>query len=76
MTQRIAEQTATYEKAGADHADAACLANITARIQPPVGSKVVIGTEAQSRAIDRCHISERTLERIGARVGARLRDAN
>jgi hypothetical protein len=68
VTRLIARQTAEYEQAGASHKDAACLANVTARIKPPTGKKTtyVLVPGGLTRKMDRCHIDEATMAKIGA----------
>jgi hypothetical protein len=61
----VAQQTELYEHAGLTSTEAACLANVTGRIHPPKGVKFVIGTEAQSNAIDHCHINPTRLNKVG-----------
>jgi hypothetical protein len=64
----VAKQTHEYEEAGASQRDAACLAAVTGRFRAPKskGTSVVLVTGAQSRAIGRCRISEKTFAKIGA----------
>jgi hypothetical protein len=67
----VARQTREYESAGASHKDAACLANVTARIKPPPGATFVLVPGAD-RAIARCHLAPGTLAKVGAWVRAHV----
>jgi hypothetical protein len=66
----IAEQTRFYERAGASHDDAACLANVTGRMEGPGkgGTGLLLGSRAQDEAIGRCNLPAGTLAKIGAYV--------
>jgi hypothetical protein len=65
---RIAVSTHNYEAAGASHRDAACLAEALARVNAPHGSSLILVSPDAEAAVDRCHVKQRDLDKIGAWV--------